>query len=200
MALIKCPDCGQDYSDKAKACIHCGAPNPHFKEATLPTKIKLPAFNRVQMIRQNKSHVVITNEEKKERLWEGYASQVAEFIIEEKTRIRIRFEGAIGSVTPSRLAWTSILISVGFLLGMIGGVTLAINLTGGIIMVVFGVLAAIIGLIAIIKFSYTRKNLITDSYDVEPGEKYEMKILQQGFTPSSLRLGLSKVDIIDSRD
>ena len=24
MAIIKCPECGQDISDKAKRCIHCG--------------------------------------------------------------------------------------------------------------------------------------------------------------------------------
>ena len=26
MALITCPDCGSQVSDKAKACIHCGCP------------------------------------------------------------------------------------------------------------------------------------------------------------------------------
>jgi ribosomal protein L37E len=26
MALIKCPECGKDVSDKAKACPHCGCP------------------------------------------------------------------------------------------------------------------------------------------------------------------------------
>lgn len=26
MALIKCPECGKDVSDKANACIHCGCP------------------------------------------------------------------------------------------------------------------------------------------------------------------------------
>lgn len=26
MALIKCPECGKDISDKAKVCIHCGYP------------------------------------------------------------------------------------------------------------------------------------------------------------------------------
>ena len=30
MALIKCPDCGKEVSDKAKNCIHCGCPlNPY---------------------------------------------------------------------------------------------------------------------------------------------------------------------------
>jgi|UniRef100_UPI003FF013E8 hypothetical protein len=26
MAMIKCPECGQEISDKAKKCIHCGCP------------------------------------------------------------------------------------------------------------------------------------------------------------------------------
>jgi|GEM_PF-3849270 hypothetical protein len=26
MALIRCPECGQEVSDKADACIHCGCP------------------------------------------------------------------------------------------------------------------------------------------------------------------------------
>lgn len=26
MALIKCPECGKEISDKAKKCIHCGCP------------------------------------------------------------------------------------------------------------------------------------------------------------------------------
>ena len=26
MALIKCPECGKDISDKAVSCIHCGYP------------------------------------------------------------------------------------------------------------------------------------------------------------------------------
>ena len=28
MALIKCPECGKEFSDKAPACIHCGCPTP----------------------------------------------------------------------------------------------------------------------------------------------------------------------------
>lgn len=26
MALIKCPECGKEISDKAQKCIHCGYP------------------------------------------------------------------------------------------------------------------------------------------------------------------------------
>ena len=32
MALIKCPECGKEISDKAPACIHCGFPLPKLEE------------------------------------------------------------------------------------------------------------------------------------------------------------------------
>ena len=34
MALIKCPECGKEISDKAKCCIHCGYPLDELKEKT----------------------------------------------------------------------------------------------------------------------------------------------------------------------
>lgn len=32
MALVKCPECGRDISDKAKTCIHCGYPISRMNE------------------------------------------------------------------------------------------------------------------------------------------------------------------------
>lgn len=32
MAIIKCPECGGQVSDKADQCIHCGYPLTKFKE------------------------------------------------------------------------------------------------------------------------------------------------------------------------
>lgn len=31
MAMIKCEDCGKEYSDKADKCPNCGCPNPAFE-------------------------------------------------------------------------------------------------------------------------------------------------------------------------
>lgn len=31
MAMIKCEECGQEYSDKADKCTRCGCPNPAFE-------------------------------------------------------------------------------------------------------------------------------------------------------------------------
>ena len=36
MALIKCPECGKEISDKAKACIHCGYPLENVDTRTNP--------------------------------------------------------------------------------------------------------------------------------------------------------------------
>ena len=50
MALIKCPECGQEVSDKAKVCINCGYPledlKPKqyylfFKAVPVPGKVKV---------------------------------------------------------------------------------------------------------------------------------------------------------------
>ena len=27
--MINCPECGKEYSDQAKRCVHCGAQNPN---------------------------------------------------------------------------------------------------------------------------------------------------------------------------
>jgi len=34
MALIKCPECGREISDRAAACIHCGCPLPTVRPAS----------------------------------------------------------------------------------------------------------------------------------------------------------------------
>lgn len=31
MTMIKCAECGKDFSDQAKGCVHCGAPVPKKK-------------------------------------------------------------------------------------------------------------------------------------------------------------------------
>lgn len=37
MALIDCEECGKEISDKAKACIHCGAPTEQEEEYIPPS-------------------------------------------------------------------------------------------------------------------------------------------------------------------
>ena len=40
MALIKCPECGKEISDRAQACIHCGCP---IALATIQGKVMIKA-------------------------------------------------------------------------------------------------------------------------------------------------------------
>lgn len=47
MALIKCPECGKEVSDKAPTCIHCGYPLSQRKEKQL-YKITLPPFEEIK--------------------------------------------------------------------------------------------------------------------------------------------------------
>lgn len=44
MALIKCPECGQEVSDKAAQCPRCAYPIVSIQSANV-TKIKLPPYN-----------------------------------------------------------------------------------------------------------------------------------------------------------
>ena len=39
MALIKCSECGKEFSDKASACIHCGCPIEYQNEKRTNSKI-----------------------------------------------------------------------------------------------------------------------------------------------------------------
>lgn len=54
MALIKCPECEREISDKAKVCVHCGCPivldsqdNVFIKAALHPSN---PSFNTITRI------------------------------------------------------------------------------------------------------------------------------------------------------
>ncbi len=72
MALITCPECGAQISDKTQACMHCGAPIRINKKV----KIKIPRFV-TGMLSQNaaqaKAYV------RGQCLWEGFSGQVASF-------------------------------------------------------------------------------------------------------------------------
>ena len=41
MALIKCPECGKEISDKAKVCINCGCPLEEVSTTGI-VRIKMP--------------------------------------------------------------------------------------------------------------------------------------------------------------
>ncbi|MBQ7326936.1 MAG: ribosomal protein L7/L12 [Clostridia bacterium] len=68
MALIKCPECGKEISDRAPACIHCGYPLDNSVSAPQPTtssqtvnsakKVVLPSFTDYSSNKLNAIRIV----------------------------------------------------------------------------------------------------------------------------------------------
>lgn len=75
MALIKCPECGREVSNKATTCIHCGTPLIVEKKV----KVKIPPFC-TGMFNQKATEVEVFS--KKQCLWKGYSGSLAIFELE----------------------------------------------------------------------------------------------------------------------
>lgn len=63
MALIKCPECGKEISDKSDKCIHCGFPlrstpiiqeniNGKYYDVTFLRDTNIPFVRKVNMVRE----------------------------------------------------------------------------------------------------------------------------------------------------
>ncbi len=72
MALIQCPECGAQISNKANTCIHCGSPLTSDKKV----KIKIPRFV-TGMLSQNAAAAEVYIQGK--QVWQGFSGQVAIF-------------------------------------------------------------------------------------------------------------------------
>lgn len=75
MAMIKCPECGNMVSDKAKSCIHCGMP----LNISKTVKIKIIRFPTGMMNQKSSAAEVWYNGK---IVWQGYSGQVASFDVE----------------------------------------------------------------------------------------------------------------------
>lgn len=81
MAMIKCSECGQMVSDRAKTCIHCGNPlgKPDYtlkiKTPTLPDCLRKVPF-------------IFYNDDTGEELVTVYQNQIATFNFDKPTRIK----------------------------------------------------------------------------------------------------------------
>lgn len=68
MALIKCPECGKEISDKANACIHCGYPlNEQKEDFGIREKSLLDEDTLINEIRKIGDNALKSMEEKKVR-------------------------------------------------------------------------------------------------------------------------------------
>lgn len=80
MALINCPECGKEVSDKAQTCINCGCPLAGINPAgSVAVAVNGPGM--VQMY--------IFNMENGQILWNGRNGEIARFNVEKETEISI---------------------------------------------------------------------------------------------------------------
>lgn len=87
MALIKCPECGKEISDKAKTCINCGCPIEELSPSG-DVKIKVSAVQAPTGFNGNQKVSIFTGGK---TLWEGTSGQVADLYFEEATQITVKY-------------------------------------------------------------------------------------------------------------
>lgn len=87
MAIIKCPECGKEVSDKAKSCPNCGCPiesitpngTVRIKVSTLKSSSGFNGNQQVSIIAHGKT------------LWSGNSGEVAELYFEGATLITVKY-------------------------------------------------------------------------------------------------------------
>ena len=89
MALIKCPECGKEISDKATACPNCGCPIAEMSTSGL-VKIKLPrteqmAEGLVGLFSSKEASITANGK----TIWSGKHGETASFTIDQPTTITI---------------------------------------------------------------------------------------------------------------
>lgn len=105
MALIKCPECGKEISDKAHTCVHCGYPLIEVI-ASGDVRIKMPNNIVDGVVGFFSSKRAAVKDQCGQIRWEGNHGENARFRIEEPTKIRIALgefaDDTIGVVYPGR--------------------------------------------------------------------------------------------------
>ena len=87
MAMIKCPECGNQVSDKAKSCIHCGCPLEEI--ATFGTvKIKVSVLKSPSGFNGNQKVSILANDK---LLWQGKSGEIAELYFQSATTITVKY-------------------------------------------------------------------------------------------------------------
>lgn len=89
MALIKCPECGKEISDKATACPNCGCPMADMVTSGV-VKIRLPRTEQMADgfvgLFSSKAASISSNGK---ALWSGKHGETASFTLEKPTKIVI---------------------------------------------------------------------------------------------------------------
>lgn len=105
MALIKCPECGKEISDKAKTCINCGCPLSEMNPSG-EVRIKMPnnVVDGWSGLLSSKRAVVKKTDGT--ILWEGKHGENASFTIDAPANIIIELgsfaNDVEGTVSPKK--------------------------------------------------------------------------------------------------
>ena len=105
MALIKCPECNKEISDKASACPNCGCPLSEMVKGGI-VRIKMPNNIIKGWVGLFSSRNALVKDENGAVLWEGSHGENASFTIDEPTNILIELGSwanpVSGRVEPKR--------------------------------------------------------------------------------------------------
>jgi hypothetical protein len=105
MALIKCPECSKEISDKASACPNCGCPlSEMVKGGTV--RIKMPNDIVQGWIGLFSARDAFVKDSNGNVLWKGNHGENASFTIDEPTSITIELgrwaNPVTGTIEPKR--------------------------------------------------------------------------------------------------
>ena len=99
MALIKCPECGRQVSDRAATCPECGYPISSSKE--LPGQVAIKIGNLVLgnslTLTALRSSLTVQAIDNGRVLGEGKCFSVMHFSIDKPTNIILKGKGALGT-------------------------------------------------------------------------------------------------------
>ena len=98
MALIKCPECGKEISDKAAACPSCGCPIAEMVKSGV-VRVKMPNNIVEGWVGLFSSRNAFIVDDKGNTLWKGKHGENASFTIKEPTHITINLGGWANEVT-----------------------------------------------------------------------------------------------------
>lgn len=87
MAMIKCPECGNQVSDKAKMCIHCGCPIEQISPSG-SVRIKLSAVDTRDGLNGHQKVSIFSGAK---TLWTGRTGEVAELYFDGPTNIMVKY-------------------------------------------------------------------------------------------------------------
>lgn len=106
MALIKCPECGKEISDKASSCPNCGYPIESLSlDGTV--KIKVSVLKSPTGFNGNQKVSIFS---KGKLIWTGSSGEVAELFFDGETYVTIKYHMSMmhyggecsGIINPSK--------------------------------------------------------------------------------------------------